>query len=253
MQYNVNMLKICGHTKTTLLDYPGIVASTIFFGGCNFSCGFCHNSSLVLNSDSMDIISEDEICNFLERRKNIISGICISGGEPTLQKDLPEFIKKIKSYGYKVKLDTNGYNPEMLSILIDENLLDMVSMDIKSSKDIYPSITGIENLDISKIEKSIDLLSKFYSKSKSKQTDSGIVEFRTTVVDEFFTESSFHDIGSWLSSFLDSTYNINYCLQSFAESDNTIKKGFHSPTEAQMHTYLNIMKKYIPNSFIRGE
>lgn len=245
------MLKICGHTKTTLLDYPGLVASTIFVGGCNFRCGFCHNSQLVLDSDSMTTISESDIYNFLEQRKNVLSGICISGGEPTLYRDLPAFIKKINTLGYKIKLDTNGYNPEMLSLLINENLLNMVSMDIKCSKENYAAITGIEGIDMSLIEKSIALLC-----NTAKNIS---IEFRTTVVDEFFNEQTFHDIGKWLTDINLSMQNVSadiqfkYCLQAFIESENTIKKGFHSPTEAQLHTYLNIIKKYIPTSFIRGD
>lgn len=254
LSYNLHMLKICGLTKTTLLDYPGKVAATIFLGGCNFRCGFCHNASLALfdlysqsatiNNTAVALISESEIFDFLEKRKNILQGVCISGGEPTLQKYLPDFIQKIKSYGLAIKLDTNGYNADMLSSLLNDNLLDMVSMDIKCSKDKYSSITEINGLDISRIEKSINLLCDASNKIN--------VEFRTTIVDEFFTEQTFHDIGKWISSYNNSDI-VTYYLQAYLDSENTIKKGFHSPTEAQLLAYLNIIRSYIPNSYIRGE
>ena len=230
------MINISGLTKTTLLDFPGHVASTIFLSGCNFRCPFCHNSSLINGIDNTTIASE-EVFNFLNKRSGIISGVCISGGEPTLYKELPAFIKKIRSFDLKVKLDTNGYNPDMLSFLISNDLLDMVSMDIKGSKDLYPKITGVEALDISRIEKSVEIL---------KQS-SIIVEFRTTIVDNFFTEENIHSIGEWLGD------TKAYCLQSFENSASVLQPGLLSPSDATMNAYLNIAKKYNSSAFIRGQ
>ena len=149
------MINICGLNKTTLLDYPGHVAATVFLGGCNFRCPFCHNSSLVLNPSSIPAIPTDEFWDFLNRRKNIITGVCISGGEPTLYDGLTDFIKQIRSYNLKIKLDTNGYHPDVLNHLIENDLVDMISMDIKGSKSMYPVISGVSDIDMSKIEKYI--------------------------------------------------------------------------------------------------
>lgn len=227
---------ICGLNKTTLLDYPGHVASTIFLGGCNFRCQFCQNSSLVLNPYSESSITKEDLFSHLSKRKGIISGICITGGEPTLNSDLPDLIRDIKALDFKVKLDTNGYNPTMLEYLIQENLLDMVSMDIKASKEVYPDITGIPNLDICIIDKSINIL-------KNSNLHH---EFRTTVVNEYFSENDIHAIGKWLPK--DSLYY----LQLFKTSGLVLKKGLHAPNTDTINTYLEIIRNYIPNSHLRG-
>ena len=142
-------MNICGYQKTTLLDYPGHVAATIFTGGCNFRCPFCHNSDLLFNP--APLISEEEILTFLRKRKSILSGICITGGEPTLQTDLSEFIEKVRSLGYKIKLDTNGYRPEIISDLLNRNLLDYIAMDIKAGYSNYSKVCGISNLNMETI------------------------------------------------------------------------------------------------------
>ena len=136
-------MKIHGLNKLTLLDYPGYMACLIFTGACNYRCPFCHNASLVLNPNSQPAIREDEIFSFLESRKGILEGVCISGGEPTLQADLPEFIRKIRAMGFHVKLDTNGSRPGVLKALLDEGLLDYVSMDIKNAPKKYLATIGI--------------------------------------------------------------------------------------------------------------
>src|SRR3989344_5028215 len=125
------MINIKGIQKTTLIDYPGKIACIIFLGGCNFKCGYCYNSDVVFNKTSS--ISEEEVFSFLETRKKYIDGVCITGGEPTIHKELFGFIKKIKALGYKVKLDTNGTNPNTVELLINNNLIDYIAMDIKSS------------------------------------------------------------------------------------------------------------------------
>ena len=149
---------IVGQNKTTLLDYPGRVAATIFTGGCNFRCPFCHNGDLVLKPSSLDTFSEEEVLSFLIKRKNVLKGVCITGGEPALQEDLPDFIKRIKDIGYAVKLDTNGYMPKILQNLIDDKLLDYVAMDVKNCRAKYGQTVGIENFDIQRIEESIKIL-----------------------------------------------------------------------------------------------
>ena len=145
---------IKGLQKLTLLDFPGRLAATVFLGGCNMRCPFCHNASLVVR-DGGEYITEQTLFEFLENRRGKLSGVCITGGEPTLHKELPIFINKIKALGYAVKLDTNGTDPEMLERLISEGLVDYVAMDIKSSKTGYPNACGIPDIDMAKIEKSV--------------------------------------------------------------------------------------------------
>ena len=153
---------ISGLLKTTLLDYPGCVAATVFLGGCNMACPFCHNSSLI--TEPKEAYSMEEFIDFLARRKNILEGVCISGGEPTIHRDLPEFIQTIKHLGFPVKLDTNGSNPSMLRHLIEEKLIDYVAMDVKSAPEVYEGCCGT-SVDMSSISESvtIQLRSKIFS------------------------------------------------------------------------------------------
>ena len=228
-------MKIKGLQKLTLLDYPGRLAATVFLGGCNMRCPFCHNASLVVRPDNTEI-TEDELFTFLESRRGKLSGVCVTGGEPTLNRELPSFISKIRALGYSVKLDTNGTHPEMLESLIRDGLVDYVAMDIKTSIENYGRVSGIPDLDTSKIERSIDLLL------------SGTVpyEFRTTVVRELHTASDFEAIGRRIEGAL------AYFLQSFKDSGDLIEDGFSSYSEAEISALLDIVKVYIPNAQIRG-
>ena len=207
-------MKIYGLTKTTLLDYPGRTACTVFAGNCNFRCIFCHNFELVLNPPDDTLLSEEEIFAFLEKRKNVLQGICISGGEPTLDPGLKDFIIKAKEIGYAVKLDTNGYRPEILEELLSEGLPDMVAMDIKTDKERYPALCGIPGLDIKKIEKSVKLL-----------MESGIDhEFRCTAIEGYLDEKAACSIGEWLKGAK------KMYLQEYEESDNVPQKGLKALT-----------------------
>lgn len=202
-------MKICGLNKTTLLDYPGCVAATVFVGGCNFRCPFCHNGDLVLQSARMQEYSREEVLAFLKKRKNVLEGVCVTGGEPTLYRELPDFISQIKDLGYKVKLDTNGSNPEMLSELVQNALIDYVAMDIKAPMDCYHKVCGV-TVDMAKIKKSVEFLKE------------GKVpyEFRTTVVKELHTKEDILKIGKWILG------AEKYYLQSYKESDKNICPGF---------------------------
>ena len=228
-------MKIKGLQKLTLLDYPGRLAATVFLGGCNMRCPFCHNASLVVRPDNTEI-TEDELFAFLESRRGKLSGVCVTGGEPTLNRELPSFISKIRALGYSVKLDTNGTNPEMLESLIRDGLVDYVAMDIKTSIENYGRVSGIPDVDTSKIERSIDLLL------------SGTVpyEFRTTVVRELHTASDFYSIGRRIEGAR------AYFLQSFKDSGDLIEDGFSSYSGAEILALLDIVKVYIPNAQIRG-
>ena len=148
-------MKIHGFNKSTLLDYPEHLAATIFLGGCNLRCPFCHNGSLVLRPYTQPVIYEEDVLAYLNKRKNILEGVCITGGEPTLYPDLPIFISKIKDTGLKVKLDTNGTNPGLVRQLIEDKLIDYIAMDIKNSKDKYGLTSGVNDLHVESIEESI--------------------------------------------------------------------------------------------------
>ncbi len=177
---------IAGIQKTTLIDYPGKVAATLFLFGCNFRCGFCHNPELI-GELKTKTISEKEVLDFLQNRKEFLEGVCITGGEPTIQKDLQDLIRKIKNIGLDVKLDTNGTNPEMLKNLIDENLLDCIAMDIKTGYGKYHKLTNTKT-NLEKIKKSIRII------INSKVNH----EFRTTVIPEFYDKEDIKEIKEML-------------------------------------------------------
>ena len=151
-------MEIHGIQKMTLLDYPEKVACTIFTARCNFRCPFCHNASLVTHVDAAAAISEEEVFSFLAKRQGILDGVCITGGEPLLQPDIEEFIRKVKELGYQVKLDTNGSNVLRLRRLVEQGLVDYVAMDIKNAPDKYGMTIGIEEYDMSNIFQSVDFL-----------------------------------------------------------------------------------------------
>ena len=229
-------MNICGYQKTTLLDYPGHVAATIFTGGCNFRCPFCHNSDLVTGLTISDSIPEEEIFTFLKKRKNVLSGICITGGEPTLQTDLPKFIEKVRSFGYKIKLDTNGYRPEVIADLLTKNLLNYIAMDIKSGYSNYARVSGIPNLTMENIKESISLIE-----------NAGIpYEFRTTVVKELHSETDFQEIANMLSS------ESPYFIQSFKDSGHVLTPGLSSCNADELNNFFSIIKTKLPNASLRG-
>ena len=228
-------MQILGLNKTTLLDYPEHVAATVFTGGCNFRCPFCHNMDLVLGEVEPALSTEDFFA-FLEKRKGILDGVCITGGEPTLQKDLLDFIRGIRDKGYLVKLDTNGYRPKVLEELLRENLLDYVAMDIKSSVENYPRVTGMADLDVTGIQESVSLLKS-----------AGIpYEFRTTVVKGLHRIDEFDEIGRWLQG------AEAYFLQAFRENEKVPDKSLSSFSEAEMREMKQLAERYIERVELRG-
>ncbi len=228
---------IGGIQKLTLLDYPGRVAATIFTAGCNFRCPFCHNAPLVTDIDKGCFIDKSEILSFLSKRVGILDGVVITGGEPTLMPDLPEFISEIKALGYDVKLDTNGTNPEMLEYLIDNKMIDYVAMDIKNCIEKYPATAGVcESFDLECIKRSTEILMQ-------KKID---FEFRTTVVSPYHTEEDFDKIGQWLCG------DEKFFLQSFVDSGNLVGDGVQGATREEMVVFCNKLKQYVENAQIRG-
>ena len=225
---------ISGLQKLTLLDYPGKMACTVFTYGCNFRCGFCHNALLVTEENS-DSISEEEFFSFLRKRQGILEGVCISGGEPTLQSDLAEFIGKIKAMGYCVKLDTNGSNPGVLKVLIDEKLIDYVAMDIKNSLEKYTMTCDCE-VDVALIKESVSTI-----------IESGIDhEFRTTTVKEYHSAEDFLSIAEWIKG------DSKYFLQHFEDSGNLIGEHLSPLSKEEMLSFADSIRNKLPNVAIRG-
>lgn len=227
---------INGFNKTTLLDYPGHLAATIFLGGCNFRCPFCHNASLVLAPESQPVISEDEIFATLKKRIGILEGVCITGGEPTLYTGLLEFIKQIKGLGFLVKLDTNGSNPNIIRKLLEEKLIDYVAMDIKNSKEKYNATTGIKNINTDMVSESISVL-----------LNSNIdYEFRTTVVKNFHETSDFFSIGKWING------AESYYIQPFEDSGNLISDGLSGFSLSELMQFKKTASPFVKHIDIRG-
>lgn len=230
------MPHIHGLNKTTLLDYPGRVAATVFLGGCNFRCPFCQNSSLVLHPSMQPEISEEEVLTFLKKRTGILEGVCISGGEPTLSTDLEDFIQKIRQLGYPVKLDTNGSHPEILKNLAGKDLIQMAAVDIKACRENYPSLTGLLKPDLDAVQETVDFL-------LHGNLD---YEFRTTVVRELHNEEDFLRIGTWLKGAK------TYYLQAYKDSDEVLQPGFSSYSLAELEHFRDILLKNISKVEIRG-
>lgn len=229
-------MKIYGLNKTTLLDYPGRVAATIFLGGCNFRCPFCQNSSLVLSPDRQPEIPEEEVLSFLKKRKGILEGVCVTGGEPTLSPELPEFLKKIQDLGYPVKLDTNGSHPQVLKDLASRNLIQMTAVDIKACPNNYPSLCGLVHPDLDSIKETVDFLIN----------GSLDYEFRTTVVRELHTEQDFIQIGQWIAGAK------AYYLQAYRDSEEVLQPGFSSYSQKELMYFRDILKHTIPLVELRG-
>ncbi len=221
-------MNIQGLQKLTILDFPSQVACIVFTAGCSFRCPFCHNASLVKGEG--DPITEEEVLAYLKKRQGILDGVVITGGEPTIQKGLKEFLIKIKALGYKIKLDTNGYHPEVLEDLLASNLLDYVAMDIKNSPERYAVTAGLPNIDMSRIEKSIELL----------KNCSIAYEFRTTVMEGMHRTLDMVYISKWLKGAK------KYFLQNFKDSGDTLMGTFEPIDEQKMTEFKEIMAKTIP-------
>lgn len=225
-----------GLQKLTLLDYAGKVACIVFTKGCNFCCPFCHNSSLINGSEGENI-SSDYIIEYLKKRKGILEGVCITGGEPLLHKEIEDFMREVKSMGYSVKLDTNGSNPERLKQLVREGLVDYVAMDIKNSYDKYSLTAGCDRVDMRAIEESIDFL-------LSGEVD---YEFRTTVVKELHTPEDIEQIAKRIEGAK------RYFLQNFLDSGAVVCENL-SPQDADtLGKMLISAQRFVKTAQIRGQ
>ena len=232
-------MQIQGLQKVTVIDYPEKIAATVFTAGCNFRCPFCHNASLVIDIDEGNNIPIDQVMNHLKKRRNVLEGVCISGGEPLLQPGLEDFIKEVKSLGYLVKLDTNGSDLKKLQHLVEQSLIDYVAMDIKNTPSKYRITSGLEGSG----EEGLSQVMAVVEYLKSEPIP---YEFRTTVVKEFHKREDFEEIGQWLKGAK------KYVLQKFNDSGDLIEKGFHSYSDEIMNQALEIVKEHIPTAQIRG-
>lgn len=220
----------------TMLDFPGRVACTVFTAGCNFRCPFCHNSSLVTKINAADAYAEEDILAYLKKRRGILDGVAITGGEPLLTDGIFDFMRRIRSLGLEIKLDTNGSFPQRLRSVISEGLVSYVAMDIKNSRAKYPLTAGVSTLDLAPIEESVELLL------------GGAVdyEFRTTVVKELHTPEDMEDIGRWIRGAR------RYYLQNFVDSGELISDGLHPHSAENMKELQNIASKFVEKAEMRG-
>ena len=232
---------IHGLQKMTLLDFPGRVACTVFLGGCDFRCPFCHNSDL-LDMNAEPLMDDEELLAFLKTRKGLLDGVAFTGGEPLLRPDLPELFRRIRDLGFAVKLDTNGTSPDRLAALIGEGLVDYVAMDVKNSRERYAATVGRDRLgdsfadSMERIEKSIALL-----------LDGRVpYEFRTTVVREFHDDASFIGIAEMIRG------AEHYFLPCFTDRDSVLQSGLNSPSREEMERWADIVRPYVKDVQIRG-
>lgn len=226
---------ISGLMKLTLLDYPGVVACTVFTENCNMRCPFCHNALLVTQTDGNEHFSEAEVLEFLQKRKGVLEGVAVSGGEPLLQSDIAEFCAKVKALGYKIKLDTNGTFPQKLKQLVESGLVDYVAVDVKNSKELYAKTVGA-SVDLTAVEQTVEYLLQGHVD----------YEFRTTVVSGLHTPASIENLAKWISGAK------RYYLQMFVNSGNLIDNSCQGASPDQMKQYLAIAQKYVPSAELRG-
>ncbi len=225
-----------GWEKLSLVDFDDHISMTLFTSGCNMRCPFCHNKSLVLTPSGNPKIDWDDVKDYLERRKGIIDAVVITGGEPTINKDLIDKIQEIKKYGYLVKLDSNGTNPDLLIDLVNLGLVDYVAMDIKNCLDKYGETCGNPSIDLEKVKESVRFLID------------GVVdyEFRTTIIDEFHSKDDMERIGHLIEGAK------RYFLQKYVDGENCIKSGFHEVSKEKALIYKAIMSKYVNEVNLRG-
>lgn len=227
-------MQIGGLTKLTLLDYPGKVAATVFTGGCNLRCPFCHNAALVLGTARR--LSEAEVLAFLDKRRGVLDGICVTGGEPLLQPDLADFLTRVRAMGYRIKLDTNGCFPDRLRDAVRRGLIDYVAMDVKSAPEAYAKAVGVPGFDVSPVLESVSFL-----------LDGGVAyEFRTTVARGLHTRETLEGAARMIRG------AERYVLQSFVDSGDLIGNGLSPFSEDEMRVFLDIVSPYVREAALRG-
>ena len=230
-------MRICGLQKLAMVDYPGKLAATVFTGGCNLRCPFCHNALLVTQLDSNpESYSEEEVLNFLASRRKLLDGVVLTGGEPLLQAGVEDFLRAVKALGFDVKLDTNGTFPERLAAILDAGIVDYVAMDIKNCLPKYPMTVGLREFDTTPIQESVQLL-------KNSGVDH---EFRTTVMQPYHTAADIQAIARWLEG------SPRYYLQTFVDSGNLIGTGMAPFTPEEMQGFADLVRPYFGTVGVRG-
>lgn len=229
-------MRIYGLQKLSMVDYPGKIAATVFAGGCNLRCPFCHNALLVTRLDESVQLETEQVLQFLRSRRGLLDGVVLSGGEPLLQSDAADFLRQVKEMGFAVKLDTNGCYPDALAAILAEGLVDYVAMDIKNAPGKYAQTVGLPTFDTAAVEASCRIL-----------RESGIdYEYRTTVVSQLHTAEDIRAIGVWLQG------APRYYLQNFEDSGNLISTGLSGFTEEQMNELAAAAGSYFGAVQVRG-
>jgi len=232
---------IAGLQKMTLLDFPGKVACTVFLQGCNLRCPFCHNSELFTGKPE-PVMSREEFFRFLASRKGLLDGVCVSGGEPTLCKELPEFLREIRAMGFAVKLDTNGCRPGVIKNLVEQNLVDYIAMDVKNAPEQYAQTVGLTSLDLTPYEESLRFLIG----------GSVAYELRTTLVSQLHSETSIREMGHWLSELVPDKKPGKLFLQRFVDRETVLYSGLSAPEPEQVERYAELLAPYAESIFIRN-
>lgn len=225
-----------GLQKMTLLDFPGKVAATVFTGGCNFRCPFCHNARLVTDLSESVEIKDEEIFRFLAGRRGLLDGVCVTGGEPLLLPDIVPFIHRVRDMGFAVKLDTNGSFPARLKELVGAGLVDYVAMDIKNCKEKYAETAGLETFDLTPVEESVRYLMEGHVD----------FEFRTTVLKDFHTPADIESLSAWIAG------APRYFLQNFVDSGGLIKEGLSPLSREELNALLTAARRHVPAAQLRG-
>ena len=229
-------MRISGLQKLSMVDYPGKLAATVFTGGCDLRCPFCHNAPLVLRVAETPEFSQEEVLSFLRTRQGLLDGVVLSGGEPLLQADAAEFLAAVRSLGFSVKLDTNGCHPDALADILDRRLADYVAMDIKNSLEKYPWTVGVPGFDTAPVERSARLLME----------GPADYEFRTTLVRPFHEVGDMETIGRWLRGAR------RYYLQAFVDSGDLVGGGCAPFTPEEMEGFLQAARPFFQSAALRG-
>ena len=229
-------MRVCGLQKLAMVDFPGKIAATVFTGGCNLRCPWCHNALLVTRLGESPALDETEVLSFLKSRKGLLDGVVLSGGEPLLQSGAADFLQKVRDLGYAVKVDTNGCYPQALAEILDRRLADYVAMDLKNSREKYAATCGLAALDLAPIDESLRLL-----------RHSGVdFELRTTLVKELHAPADMAAIGKWVGEVP------HYYLQNFVDSGNLIGSGFSAFERPELDEMAAVLRRYVTNVALRG-
>jgi len=235
-------LYIHGLQKMTLLDYPGKVACTVFLAGCNYACPYCHNSQLQTH-DAEPLMHSDALLSFLQKRQGILDGVCITGGEPTLNPELPQLLARINALGYAVKLDTNGSRPHVLRQLVEAGFVDYVAMDVKNGPAQYAQTVGVAGLQLKDVEESLRFLIGGHIP----------YELRTTLVQQLHDEESIAAMGRWLAGLCPGKRPDVLYLQSFVDRDTVVFTGLSAPEKAQKERFAQLLGEFVQKVYLRGE